>query len=201
MKGDVQANATNRMYTAGKVFGFLRDMIDHLPDLITAQKSGRISKAFSERIMLAVTEVNGCRYCSYAHTRMALEAGMTDGEIKAMLAGIHDDVPEEESAAVCFAHHYAESAAQPDHAAVADLVDRYGKGAASDILAYIRMITVGNTLGSALDALLSRMRGNAFSNSFWWNEVVIVFGFPFVLVALLVRFGVNSLLGHKPKAL
>jgi AhpD family alkylhydroperoxidase len=37
--------------------------------------------------MLAVTEVNGCEMCSYAHTKMALEAGLSNDEIQQMLAG------------------------------------------------------------------------------------------------------------------
>jgi AhpD family alkylhydroperoxidase len=35
-----------------------------------------IAPAFRERLMLAVTAVNCCRYCSFVHTRMALAAGM-----------------------------------------------------------------------------------------------------------------------------
>ncbi|MFC0273464.1 carboxymuconolactone decarboxylase family protein [Metabacillus herbersteinensis] len=32
--------------------------------------------------MLAVTEVNGCEFCSYSHTKIALEQGMSQEEIK-----------------------------------------------------------------------------------------------------------------------
>lgn len=35
--------------------------------------------------MLAVTQVNGCRYCSYVHARMALQAGLSEQEIRTVL--------------------------------------------------------------------------------------------------------------------
>ena len=39
-----------------------------------------LDPAFRERIMLAVTRVNACRFCTFAHSRAALQAGM-DGHI------------------------------------------------------------------------------------------------------------------------
>jgi AhpD family alkylhydroperoxidase len=38
--------------------------------------------------MLAVTAVNQCRYCSYAHARMALLAGLSTEEIQALNDGV-----------------------------------------------------------------------------------------------------------------
>nr|WP_237713710.1 carboxymuconolactone decarboxylase family protein [Rhodococcus sp. P14] len=63
--------------------------------------------------MLAVTEVNGCGACSYAHTKIALGAGMSSAEIRNILAGVLDDVPDSEVAAVLFAQHYADTRATP----------------------------------------------------------------------------------------
>ncbi len=44
-----------------------------------------ISHGFRERLMLAVTAVNGCRYCSYFHARQALKSGLTPEEISRLL--------------------------------------------------------------------------------------------------------------------
>lgn len=41
-----------------------------------------LDKQFQERIMLAVTNVNGCPMCSYAHAKYALESGMSDEEVQ-----------------------------------------------------------------------------------------------------------------------
>ena len=45
------------------------------------------SPAFRERLMLAVTAVYGCRYCSYLHAKRGLKSGVDDEEATALLAG------------------------------------------------------------------------------------------------------------------
>ncbi|UTB33936.1 MAG: carboxymuconolactone decarboxylase family protein [Methanobacterium sp. ERen5] len=50
--------------------------------MFKAKRKKELSQKFIERIMLAVTEVNGCEICSYAHTKRALESGMSNEEIK-----------------------------------------------------------------------------------------------------------------------
>ena len=39
-----------------------------------------LSPAFRERLMLAVTAVYGCRYCSFAHAREAISKGVSQEE-------------------------------------------------------------------------------------------------------------------------
>ena len=73
-----------------------------------AKKKKELSPEFIERIMLGVTEVNGCEVCSYAHTKMALEQGMAAEEIQQLLAGSTDNIPVEEMPAYLFAQHYAD---------------------------------------------------------------------------------------------
>ncbi len=63
--------------------------------------------------MLAVTEVNGCDICSYAHTKVALEAGMSSQEIQNMLGGIIDDVPLKEVHGIMYGQHYANARGNP----------------------------------------------------------------------------------------
>jgi hypothetical protein len=58
-----------------------REILDHLDDLLTARRRGRISRAFAEKIMLAFTQVNDYRYCRYGHLHMALQAGVSELEI------------------------------------------------------------------------------------------------------------------------
>ena len=73
-----------------------------------ARKKKLVSRAFQKRIMLVVTEVNGCQLCSYWHTREALKSGMPEEEIKNMLSGNLENIPQEEAIALFFAQHYAE---------------------------------------------------------------------------------------------
>ncbi len=98
----------------------------HIGDIRRAHRSERVSKAFSERIMLAVTEVNGCRYCSYYHTSVALKAGLQEGEVQDILSGDLSSAPAEETVALLFAQHYAETEGHPEEEACQRLLETYG---------------------------------------------------------------------------
>jgi len=116
-----------------------------------------ISPAFRERLMLAVTAVDGCRYCSYFHAKQALKSGLTPEEISRLLSGDVDNCPEEEAVAVIYAQHWAESDAHPDPEAVRKLQQTYGVEKTESIHLMLRMIRLGNLLGNSWDYLLYRM--------------------------------------------
>lgn len=113
----------------------------------------------TERIMLAVTEVNGCEICSYAHARRAIEAGVGNDEVRALLGGITEGVPDHELAGIAFGQHYADTRGHPDPQAWTDLVERYGQAQALCVLRAVRMIMWGNAMGIPLGSLRSRLRG------------------------------------------
>lgn len=130
------------------------------------KKSGRIrdlarkkilSKAFRERLMLAVISVYGCRYCSWAHTREALKGGINQEEIVGLLQGSVDGCPEEEAVALLYAQHWADCDSRPDHEAINRLVKTYGLEKAEVIDLALRMIRVGNLAGNTWDAFLARV--------------------------------------------
>mgnify|MGYP001183192151 FL=1 len=58
--------------------------------LINNRKNSIVDIHLVERLQLAVTEVNGCAACSYAHTKMALREGMNGEEIASFLSGSTD---------------------------------------------------------------------------------------------------------------
>lgn len=126
--------------------------------------------------MLAVTQVNGCRYCSFAHARAALAAGVDRGDIADLLQGDLAAVPAHQVDAVLFAQHYAETEGHPDDEAWQQLVATYGDAVAREILIRIRMITIGNLMGNTLDALLSRLRGRPAQASSVTQELGVLFG-------------------------
>ena len=137
--------------------------------------------------MLAVTEVNGCRYCSYFHTQVSLRAGLKKEEIKRTLDGDFKDAPQEELAALYFAQHYAESEGKPNSEAVQCMKDAYGEKKAQVILAYIRAIMIGNTWGNSFDAIRLRIFGSPSSEISIWDELGVLFGPFFILPFLLFR--------------
>lgn len=118
-----------------------------------------LSPAFRERLMLAVTAVNRCRYCSFAHTRMALAAGVTNAEIVQILDQTCSDCPPDEAPALAYAQHWAETGAAPDPAVRERLLCEYGALRAGAIETVLRMIRAGNLLGNTFDYLLFRLSG------------------------------------------
>lgn len=109
--------------------------------------------------MLAVSEVNGCEMCSYYHTKEALKSGLSEKEIQNMLQGEWKEIPGEEAIAIYFAQHYAESSGNPDAKAWKRVVEKYGEGKAEAILAYIKVIMMGNVYGLAAGSFMNRFKG------------------------------------------
>ena len=120
------------------------------------RKKNLVSPHFKERIMLAVTEVNGCEACSYAHTKFALEGGMAIEEINAILNGDTETIPKNELVGIVFAQHYTDNRGKVSQESWQKLVDEYGEESALVILAIIRMMTIGNIYGIAYSALRCR---------------------------------------------
>jgi AhpD family alkylhydroperoxidase len=116
-----------------------------------------LDPAFRERLLLAVTQVNGCRYCSFFHAQQALTHGIPEEEIRAIGDGLLDGCPAQELTALCYAQHWAETNAHPLPEARARLLDTYGEGTTAQIDLALRMIRVGNLTGNLLDYILFRL--------------------------------------------
>jgi hypothetical protein len=103
--------------------------------------------------------VNDCRYCTYYHTKIALENGCSDDEIKKILDGNITCADQEQLPALAFAQHFAESQEQPSREALKQLVKLYGSKKANQIIQACRMITIGNLFGNTIDAYIHRYHG------------------------------------------
>jgi AhpD family alkylhydroperoxidase len=137
--------------------GFLRDVVGIVRrrrQLRALMRGDLVDFEFRERLMLAVTGVNRCRYCAHYHAREALVAGLSDAEIDALHDGLLENTPPEQRPAVLYAQHWAESGGKPDPEARARLVERYGAERAAHIEMALRLIQSGNMMGNTLDALL-----------------------------------------------
>ncbi|MBN1178956.1 MAG: carboxymuconolactone decarboxylase family protein [Anaerolineae bacterium] len=116
-----------------------------------------IDSAFRERLMLAVTAVNECRYCSYAHAREALAKGISPEELEALQNGMFEGSPPDEVPALLYAQHWAESEGHPEAALHAQMVARYGEQTMAAIDLALQMIRAGNLSGNTFDYLLYRL--------------------------------------------
>ena len=118
---------------------------------------GAISPAFRERLMLAVTGVYGCRFCTWVHTREALRSGLTAEGVATLLDGTVNGCPTEEAPAVLYAQHWADANANPTPESFKMLVDSYGEEKARAVNLVLRMIRIGNLTGNSLHYLLYRL--------------------------------------------
>ncbi len=188
---------SKRTYTPKTLMVDIAWMLNHVDDMRSAHRADRVDKAFAERIMLAVTNVNGCRYCDYFHARQALAAGIDETELQQMYAGEFGHLPEGQAVAIAFAQHFAEQQGKPDPIARQRLQSFYGPDTARDIMAYIRMITMGNLLGNAADALLFRVQGKPMQGSKFIDELAVALLTVTILPATLIGGMIGSRINRK----
>jgi len=187
-----------KRFSVGEAYLTIYRMFRSLPGFRRARHHKLMTQHFSERLMLAVTEVNQCAMCSYAHTKMALEYGMSQDEIDAMLSGDHSAVAQEELPGILFAQHYADSRAKPSREAWQTVVKDYGEAKSIGILGAIRMMTVGNIYGIALGSFIARLTRNTKAvdkrNSLGY-ELAILLTLPVFLPVAAVHALLASLAG------
>ena len=147
-----------------RIYGSLKEMaadlvwpLQNRARLRQAMRSGLVSVQFRERLMMAVTAVNQCRYCATFHSHESARVGLPQNEIRALLAGELALAPEEELPALLFAQHYAEQNGRPDPVTRQSLQTTYGPARAEAIETVLRLIRTGNLLGNTGDWLLFRL--------------------------------------------
>lgn len=177
----------NKLYSLFEFYRIVYLAIFSSFNFISAKRKKLLTKQFTERIMIAVTEVNGCAYCSYAHTKMALESGMSEEEIQNMFKGVMEDVPKEEIHAVVFGQHYAESRGRPSKKSWEEIVEIYGLKKAKGILGAIRIMMFGNAQGIAWGSFLDRFKKgkkkDPRSNIFYeLGMMLAMFIYPFIAI-------------------
>jgi AhpD family alkylhydroperoxidase len=116
-----------------------------------------LDAAFRERLMLVVTAVNECRYCSYVHAKQALVEGMSNEEVEALREGVLANSPREELPALLYAQHWAATNGRPAPAARGRVIERYGEETIETIELALRTIQMGNLLGNTMDYVLYRV--------------------------------------------
>lgn len=161
-----------------------------VPEAVSGLKFNRKHKVVSpellERMQLAVTEVNGCAACSYAHAHMALKQGISSEEIYSLLSGDGAILRPEEGKAIMFAQHFADTGGSPDRETYRMIEETYGTNEARVMLSAIRMMQVGNIYGIPFSAFVSRLKGHPYRDSSLAYELGMhILGAVFLPVALL----------------
>lgn len=123
---------------------------------------------FRTKIMLAVTDVNGCRICNAYHSK-ELKKGHTENskkpDIKFDTNTFLKPKEDRDTLALSFATHYALMEGRYDCSLFHKLIDYYGNKEAYGIMASIKMITFGNVNGIALGNIANRLRFRKVENA------------------------------------
>ncbi|WP_457557775.1 carboxymuconolactone decarboxylase family protein [Candidatus Harpocratesius sp.] len=145
-------------------FNLIARVLKHLSFFRELLIHPKISRKFQEQILLAVTSVNDCPYCSYFHMQVAIESGCEEQEIQQLLDKDLSCADPEEFLALAFAQHFAESRENPSRKSLLELIRYYGIHRAKQIIASCWMITIGNLYGNTVDAYRNRLMGRLPKN-------------------------------------
>lgn len=174
-----------KLFSMKEIYLIVYDGLRSVSYMAKAKRNKELESECIERIMLAVTEVNGCEICSYAHTRMALEAGLSNEEIQNMLSGLIISVPSDELQAIMFAQHYADSRGKPAKEAWDRIAESYGLSKSYGILGAIRAIMMGNAYGIPWSSFFNRFRGRPDKRSSLLYEAEVI-----ILGSLIIPFAI-----------
>lgn len=163
--------------------------------LIENRKTKLLDPHFIERLQLAVTEVNGCAACSYQHTQMALEQGMSNEEITSFLSGDGSFTKPEEAKAIMFAQHFADSRGFPKKETYESIVEEYGEKEARIILSAAQVMIAGNMYGIPFSAFLSRLQGKPYKGSTLFYELGMLIAGVLILPIAIIHGLLRALFG------
>ena len=158
-------------------------------------KSQLVNNDFVRRLQLAVTEVNGCAACSYQHSKMALQQGMSGEEISSFLSGGDQFIKSDEAKAIMFAQHFADSRGYPKKYAYDAIVAEYGEEEASIILSAVQVMITGNMYGIPLSAFQSRLKGKPYKDSSVFFELGMLVAGVVILPVAIVHGFLRGLIG------
>lgn len=174
-----------RILTPANLPGVTLAVAWSLPALARAARNPAVSGRLREQVMLAVTSVNDCRYCCWAHTGLALAEGVDLDALQAVLdQGVDPDRDDRTARAILFAQHFADTERRPEPAAQQAFEAAFSARERDEILAYIHIIYLANLGGNTVDALLARLRGNRVEGSQLPVELVtaLVAAAPLLLI-------------------
>jgi len=184
-----------RKFTPAEMYRAFTLLPGAMGRMIYNRRKKLVDHEFIERIQLAVTEVNGCAACSYAHTFMALKQGMSNEEIHSFLSGDGGFIKPEEAKAIVFAQHYADSRGFPEKDAYESLSGEYGEKRARVIMAASQMMHAGNIYGIPYSAFISRLRGRPYRESTLLYELGMQLSGMVLLPAALIHGLLRSIAG------
>ncbi|MDB4278576.1 carboxymuconolactone decarboxylase family protein [Deltaproteobacteria bacterium] len=164
-----------RTYRVPELFADLVSVFARVPALLSIWVGGRLPRAMREKVIVSVAQANTCRMCEHAHTRLALEAGVSDAE----LAALERMDAQALDRRTWLALAYARERASADFAPVSDpetqraLERELGAQTVRDVEDVARVMTVANRIANTLNALSDRRHGRPIPGSRLPDELLI----------------------------
>lgn len=125
--------------------GYSANGLESYLALQQAQAKGTFNAKERESVYLAVSEVNGCRYCQSAHTAIGKMNGFTDDEILQLRQGYHANP--RLNAMVALAKEITETKGRPAQAALDQFFAQgFGNAALVDLVLLVADKIVANYL-------------------------------------------------------
>ena len=164
-----------RTYRVPELVRDMGSLLARLPRLGSISVGERLPRAFREQVVVAVARVNACRMCEHAHTRLALEAGVTNAQLAALENMDPRAFDRHTWLALAHARERTKAgfapAAEPAHQAA--LTQALGEQTYRDVEDLARLWTVANRIANTLNALSDRLRGQPVPGSRLADELLI----------------------------
>jgi AhpD family alkylhydroperoxidase len=164
-----------RTYRVGALARDLISISTRVPALVAIWLGGRLPPTLREQIVVAVARVNACRMCEHAHTRMALEAGVSNAELAALENMDEGAFDRFTWLAIAHARERTKADFVRPAGGRADelLIQELGAQTYRDVEDVARIMTVANRIANTLNALSDRAHGNPVPGSRLLDELVI----------------------------
>lgn len=133
-------------------------VLAHHPAILSAHRayfhaaldSGRLDRAFKEKIAFRTAVVCGSPYSSASHRSYALRHGVNDAELSRIEVGEYTGMSHRDRAALAFADEVASTRSASDEA-FAQLSEHFESPEIIEITALVGLMVLASTLGAVFD--------------------------------------------------
>jgi AhpD family alkylhydroperoxidase len=176
-----------RTITAPQLAGRLASLVPELGTMYRVWLKQEVDPGFREELMLAVSRLNGCRYCSWGHHEWAQLSGVSNEE----LAQLEQLDPSGFDRRKWVAISYVRALVSENFERVQPELRRamqhkYSPREIRDIELIANVMDIGNRGSNTFDAMLSRFKGVPAAESRIVDEVILSGVFLAIAPAVLV---------------
>lgn len=151
--------------------------------------------ALREELMLTVSELNQCKYCTWAHHEWANLEGVSDAELASLENLNAQEFDRRKWLAISYVRALVSANFGPVDAKLQKEVDAtYSPQDIQNIQVVTKVMDLGNRTGNTWDALVSRMQGGPVGDTHLVDELLM--GGAFLVVAPVVVYYLASTSGQ-----